>query len=994
LWQSDGTPEGTTPLYEFAAADTPRNPRNLTIWNDDLVFIGDTATGIPQLWRVNIGHLEPLVIGNVSPRGELVAVGETLLFAGDDAATGVELWSTDGTEAGTRIVQDIRIGVGSSSPSEVRYINGTVVFRANDGIHGVELWKSADTLDDAEMVYDINPGSGHSTPYNFVSMNDRIYFVAATPETGRELWSTDGTDGGTSLVKDLFPTGDGIRGGMVNVQNRLYFWGTDALGTNVWSTDGTETDTQRITSFTTAQAFTPIVGLNDIVYFSADDGIHGQEIWSSNGDLAQTAMLIDINGGTMSSEGRDGGEGINHWLTVSSPGLFFVANDNTQLAQLYHAPNVDSPASPVLTPSPIWPTRQAQDRMTSAQDYVILSSATLVGGDFNTTGPEPIRSDGTPSGTYQLKDIYPASPPPANEGSLPRNFSNAPQTNIVYFVANSRDAMGPFQGVFRTDGTDTGTAPVAIFRESIIQPIKAITATLTLFSVHNLDGTHELWRTDGTSEGTYLIADVHANGDQTIITAELNGIHYFSGTASDNSSSGLWRTDGTVDGTYNVQAVSSFASISRMNYLTTVNDMLYFIADDGIHGTELWKSDGTDSGTQLVRDIAPNQASSFRQFSDGIATLEDEDPRSLIVALNGILYFGAFDGNDFELWRSDGTTSGTYLLKNIDPLPGNSSGPRHLTVVEDRVYFSASRSDTGREVWVTDGTAEGTVLAFDVAVGPGSSRPHNFVEFDGRVVFSATTDDHGTEVWYSPIIPNGDFSLDERLTAEDLDLLVSAIAMQTDDGTFDMNGDGIVTTLDVNAWLRVTGRVMRSDPHAFVAGDADLDGIVDANDYGAWSSNRFRSLRNWTGGDFNADGATDATDFNIWNSNKFRESTRSSASQIDEARVPRSAATLTVALLDNSALLSIKTTRFGDSHEQSDVTIVNRDSSAHRHQTSFPSGGRDTTERSAVPYWFSTTRARRSGSAASRPSYQEERSMLRPTTSLTPELIDATFELQ
>jgi ELWxxDGT repeat protein len=75
LWQSDGTPEGTTPLYEFAAADTPRNPRNLTIWNDDLVFIGDTATGIPQLWRVNIGHLEPLVIGNVSPRGELVAVG-------------------------------------------------------------------------------------------------------------------------------------------------------------------------------------------------------------------------------------------------------------------------------------------------------------------------------------------------------------------------------------------------------------------------------------------------------------------------------------------------------------------------------------------------------------------------------------------------------------------------------------------------------------------------------------------------------------------------------------------------------------------------------------------------------------------------------------------------------------------------------------------------------------------------------------------------------
>src|SRR4029077_15380051 len=86
-----------------------------------------------------------------------------------------------------------------------------------------------------------------------------------------------------------------------------------------------------------------------------------------------------------------------------------------------------------------------------------------------------------------------------------------------------------------------------------------------------------------------------------------------------------------------------------------LNGVIYFAADDGIHGIELWRSDGTAAGTYLVKDIEPGPASSFVYTPN-------------INAINGKLYFTPVtSAKGLEPWVSDGTESGTQLLKDINP---------------------------------------------------------------------------------------------------------------------------------------------------------------------------------------------------------------------------------------------------------------------------------------------------------------------------------------
>ena len=103
--------------------------------------------------------------------------------------------------------------------------------------------------------------------------------------------------------------------------------------------------------------------------------------------------------------------------------------------------------------------------------------------------------------------------------------------------------------------------------------------------------------------------------------------------------------------------------------LTDVNGTLFFTASDGVNGVELWKSDGTEAGTARVKDIYPGPLGGV-----------DSGPAGLTV-FNGALYFQAFDGDGFvgvELWKCDGTESGTVLVKDICQ-PNCSSSPSGFT---------------------------------------------------------------------------------------------------------------------------------------------------------------------------------------------------------------------------------------------------------------------------------------------------------------------------
>ena len=164
--------------------------------------------------------------------------------------------------------------------------------------------------------------------------------------------------------------------------------------------------------------------------------------------------------------------------------------------------------------------------------------------------------------------------------------------------------------------------------------------------------------------------------------------------------------------------------------LTSVGDTLFFVADDGVHGKDVWSSDGTDVGTVLVKDLAGNA------------------PGALTNA-GGTLFFAANDGvNGRELWTSDGTDAGTVLLKDIR-LGQYSSFPSLLTYVGDSVFFTAQDGLHGEELWSSDGTEAGTVLVKDISSANDGYGPQLLTAVDDRLYFSADDGVHGEELWSS-----------------------------------------------------------------------------------------------------------------------------------------------------------------------------------------------------------------------------------------------------
>ena len=164
-----------------------------------------------------------------------------------------------------------------------------------------------------------------------------------------------------------------------------------------------------------------------------------------------------------------------------------------------------------------------------------------------------------------------------------------------------------------------------------------------------------------------------ASGNPSDLTAVQNTL-YFSATTS-SSGNELWKSDGTVSGTVMVKDIVSGTGSGAPSYLEAVGNTLYFRATDTSNGAELWKSDGTASGTVMVKDIRSGSSSSI--------------PADL-TAVGNTLYFTATD--DFakgkELWKSDGTSSGTVMVKDIYS-GSSSSSPFYLTAVGNTLYFRA-----------------------------------------------------------------------------------------------------------------------------------------------------------------------------------------------------------------------------------------------------------------------------------------------------------------
>ncbi|MFZ9931086.1 MAG: ELWxxDGT repeat protein, partial [Ilumatobacteraceae bacterium] len=188
----------------------------------------------------------------------------------------------------------------------------------------------------------------------------------------------------------------------------------------------------------------------------------------------------------------------------------------------------------------------------------------------------------------------------------------------------------------------------------------------------------------------------------------------------------LWVTDGTPNGTIMLKDIYPGTNSSYPGDFEVFQSKLYFRAEDGTNGYELWATDGTPNGTIMLKDIHQGSNGSYPAY---------------LTALGEKLIFQADDGtNGYELWATDGTSNGTVLLKDIHQ-GMNGSFPDYLTVIGNTAYFYAADAATGSEPWKTDGTTIGTTRIADVHVGTSGSRIYCFMSYCNPSFFS-----HGESV--------------------------------------------------------------------------------------------------------------------------------------------------------------------------------------------------------------------------------------------------------
>lgn len=462
---------------------------------------------------------------------------------------------------------------------------------------------------------------------------------------------------------------------------------------------------------------------NGQLYFAADDGIHGTELWSM--DRSGSARLVcDFNAGPLDSNPRS--------ITQFDNSVVFLADGVDH--------NGDAFSIALRHPRQGWcATGLAYDTATDTRGPDPHFCVNARPGPFLDSrsldhGRELWCLNSLTGLITFVRDTLPGP-----EDGLPALADNAWELGgRLLFKAEYAD--DPVPGSYRlwvSDGTFDGTycllppKPVPVGRDHGEARNVQVVGDEAYF-----DGAqNHLWVTDGTLEGTRKISGVRLPKE----FCDCAGIVYFQADDGEHGSE-LWRTDGTTDGTWMVKDINRGPAPSGPYFLRSLGDFFLFNADDGVHGYELWRSDGTIEGTQLVKDLYEGPTSSNLYQP---TVYED----FLLFAANHPVY-------GEELWRSDGTTEGTALVKDINRGPGLSE-PYYLTVFNDLVYFNAADAVHGEELWCSDGTTAGTRLAADISPKRQivrSSNPANLCCVEDALYFVADDVSHGAELWRSNLV--------------------------------------------------------------------------------------------------------------------------------------------------------------------------------------------------------------------------------------------------
>ena len=663
----------------------PTSGRGEQIWAGD-----GTAKGTAPVSNLSRGK-NPSVLLDAYVRGN------RLYFIAADKK-GQELWISDGTARGTRVLTNfpnpaafvgggVGTGVYSTHLPRQQPTGNRFVFQAHDGPHGLELWITDGTPKGTRLLRDIWPGASHGVYGVLEVFQGRLYVIGADGVRGPELWSTDGTAAGTRRVTGICPPGCFMyhTGITFNLGTRfLFLTGNGQRAGVIWSTDGTAAGTVRVND--SEQLYMgPATVLNGKLLFGLSEDLHGAELWRTDGTVAGTQLVKDINqtdlGGSYPLGFHAFGDEIVFSAYDGAPGLW-RSNGTEQGTTLIKTFGPGELGGPGLSDvgggrlffflgDVLWRTDGTEAgtiRLTGeGVGSCCRPEIRAVGGTAFITareadqGDELWASDGTVNGTRRVRDIDPG---PA--GSEPRELTAF--QGKLFFSAKTLESG---RELWRSDGTEAGTVQVMdIDPNSGSDPALLTVHAGRLWFFASAGAGDALWSSDGTAAGTRLEVDFEP------------GPHFFhprfmvslgSRLVVSSQTEGLWVSDGTPAGTRKIQEGKVDPDLSW----TVFQGRLYYHVHGSGFGNYLWVTDGTEAGTGLLLDREGKEIS-LRSF----AHLGDR-----------LLFMTAGSGN--PLWETDGTPAGTFRLL----LTGGGHDPSDLVGAGSRVFFRGYDRETGYELW-------------------------------------------------------------------------------------------------------------------------------------------------------------------------------------------------------------------------------------------------------------------------------------------------------
>lgn len=790
LWKSDGTEEGTVLVKDIRPGINSSAISHLTAVGDWVYFVASSGIPDPQIWKTNgtaegtfritddyygIDNLfemdnnlyftaffsgTPLFCKIEAASDNIVilmegqavgfeVLGKIALFKAWGDGKGGELWKTDGTAAGTKLVKDINPQGNSSNPFELTSMNDLVFFRANDGQHGDELWKTDGTEEGTVLVKDIKEGAGSSGLSTLTVAEDKLFFVADNGADGRELWTSDGTETGTHMIRDLaVGSASSVIDEIANNNGVILFTlNKGLLNAELWRSDGTGDGTTMVRSFTTTHQ-PPFIRLlseiNGVLYFDANEGDGLSELWRSDGTLEGTYMVEEVKpqsveevNGVLFFQGYTWELGSELWKTngtkdgtVMVKDIFTGTGSSIPLGVCSSELNGDIffPATDADGVG-LWKTDGTSDGTqkvsSEAYPYRIITNLNgrLYFNTYSSYGIEPGFSDGTPYGTEIIADI--------NEG-LP-NSDPSGYTLFkggIYLSAYSsrtNEKLGIWKVNSSGEGVDLIKGNLSSPSYFSIAPKLYALDDVLLFTDRN-----GLISSDGTTEGTQFIKQLNNPSPLVHYGSEF----IFTATTSDYGEE-LWKTDGTASGTNIIKDITPGVTGSDIRLIGEIDDNFHFLKKEG-NLYQFWITDGSGEGTQMLFD------------------LQMQTVGSNWIKFNNAIYFIANNGAGNDIWVTDLTASGTHILKDINPGYGNAD-ITSFRIYMDTLYFIADDGQNGRTLWKSDGTEEGTVRVPGL---PGS--PMSILNtVNNQLLIYVSNNDYGDELWkYAPAIDQDDDGYD------------------------------------------------------------------------------------------------------------------------------------------------------------------------------------------------------------------------------------------